>query len=346
MSVFSGVIYHAVGGGAAASFYLPFKKVKQWAWESYWLISGVGAWIVMPWLIGYLTVPELLNVLSESPGQSLFYCFFFGLLWGIGGLTFGLSMRYLGLSLGYAVALGFCAVFGTIVPPVFEGTFVGLFANTGGQLIILGVFVCLVGIAVSGRAGILKDKELTAESKKSSIVEFNLNKGIIIAFISGLLSACMAFGISAGKPIAQIALQHGVNELWQNNATLVVVLAGGFTTNFIWCVVLNLKNKTMRDYRNGTSFQLFNNYFFSLLAGAIWYMQFFFYGMGTTQMGKFDFASWTLHMSFIIIFSNVWGFYLKEWKGTSAKTRMHIYLGILTIFMAILLIGRGTYIGG
>jgi L-rhamnose-H+ transport protein len=345
MSVISGVIFHALGGGASASFYMPFKKVKLWAWESYWLVNGVSAWIVMPLVVGFLSIPNLFGVLSASPSSSILWSYFFGVLWGIGGLTFGLSMRYLGISLGYAVTLGFCAAFGTIIPPLFEGQFMHLFANRGGVLIMAGVLVCLGGIGVCGWAGIRKEKELPREEKIKSILEFDFKKGMVVAIVSGVLSACMAFGLAAGKPIAEMAIAHGANHLWQNNAILVVVLWGGFTTNFIWCTILNLKNKTLKDYKTGSKKLLTNNYIFSSLAGAIWYMQFFFYGMGSTQMGRFDFISWTLHMSFIIALSNIWGLYLKEWKGTSVKTKNVIVGGIFIILLSIVLIGYGTKIG-
>lgn len=345
MSVLSGLVYHALGGGAAASFYIPFKKVKQWAWESYWLVSGLSAWILMPWIVGFLSVPDLLAVISSSPGTSLFWTYFFGVLWGVGGLTFGLSMRYLGVSLGYAMALGFCAVFGTVIPPIFEGDFLSLFANSGGVIILSGVMVCLFGIGICGWAGVRKEQELSKEEKARSILEFNFRKGIVVAFVAGILSACMAFGLAAGKPIAESALANGTNPLWQNNAVLVVVLLGGFTTNFIWCLILNLRNKTLADYKTGGTKQLGTNYIFSSLAGAIWFMQFFFYGMGSTQMGRFDFVSWTLHMSFIIALSNLWGLYLKEWKGTSLKTKNVIIGGIAVILASVVLIGYGTKIG-
>ena len=344
MGVILGIFFHALGGSAAASFYVPFKKVKNWAWESYWLISGIAAWIFMPIIIGYLTTPHFFSVLLSSPHNSLFWCFAFGILWGIGGLTFGLSMRYLGMSLGYAVALGFSAALGTIIPPIYNGTFLKLFSTPGGAFVLAGVVVCLIGIAICGWAGTRKENELSSEDKISNIEEYNFRKGILVAFVSGVLSACMAFGIAAGHPIAKIAVKNGTDSLWQNNVVLVVILLGGFITNFLWCLVLNKKNKTFSDYFEGEPKVQRKNYFFSSLAGAIWYMQFFFYGMGTTKMGKYDFVSWTLHMSFIIVISNLWAIYLREWKGTSKLTKAVIMSGLVVIIFAIMLIGYGAKI--
>jgi L-rhamnose-H+ transport protein len=192
-----GLLLITLGGFAAGSFYIPFKKVRNWAWESYWLVNGLFSWIIMPWLIAFLTVPALCSVLHEAPAASLFWTFLFGLLWGIGGLTFGLSMRYLGMSLGYAIALGFCAAFGTIVPPIYQGTFGELITSVSGLTTLAGVLVCLVGIAICGWAGISKEKELSAEEKKQTIKEFNFFKGLLVAIFAGIMSACMAFGFTA-----------------------------------------------------------------------------------------------------------------------------------------------------
>jgi len=339
-----GVFLHALGGLAAGSFYIPFKKVRFWAWESYWLISGFFSWIIAPWVVATITTPAPLTTILNSPFKSIALCYFFGILWGIGGLTFGLSMRYLGMSLGYAMALGYCAAFGTIMPPVYFGTFGNLVGTLSGQITMGGVLVCLFGIAVCGWAGISKEKELSEEQKKTSIKEFNFRKGLWIAFLCGIMSACFAFGIAAGKPIAQKALEMGSAPLWVNGPVFIVILAGGFTTNFLWCIFLNFKNKTGGDYISNKDNSILFNYIFSALAGTIWYFQFMFYGMGTTKMGKYDFSSWSIHMAFIIAFSNLWGLYFHEWKGTSIKTHKKIVWGIIILVLSTIVIGAGNYI--
>jgi L-rhamnose-H+ transport protein len=339
-----GVFLHSIGGFAAGSFYIPFKKVRNWAWESYWLIGGIFSWIIAPWIVGFLTVPGLFSILREAPPSSIFWSYIFGLLWGIGGLTFGLSMRYLGMSLGYAIALGFCAAFGTIIPPIYFGTFGNLLTRASGLTMLAGVLVCLIGIAVCGWAGISKERQLSEEKKKEAIKEFNFAKGLWVAIFAGVMSACMAFGIAAGKPIAQIAVERGVPSLWQNSAVFICILAGGFTTNFIWCVFLNIKNRTTRDYFYSGSTSLINNYIFSALAGITWYFQFMFYGMGTTRMGKYDFSSWTIHMAFIIVFSNIWGLLFLEWKGASRRTHQIIFSGILVLIASTFVVGLGNYL--
>ena len=366
---FLGVLLHALGGFAAGSFYIPYKKVRGWAWETYWLTGGFFSWIITPWVVGALTCPSLLKVLTSASGKTLLWTYLFGVLWGVGGLTFGLSMRYLGLSLGMALSLGFCAVFGTLVPPVFEGRIAGLVANASGRVVILGILVCLAGIAMCGGAGMRKERELSDAEKKASIAEFSFVKGAWVAAFAGVMSSCMAFAFAAGKPIAEAAVRSGARPLFQNFPVMIVALLGGFTTNCIWCLGLSVRNKSGRDYLRvrepealsvpagaapapaaggeagaGPAPSLLANYVFSALAGITWYFQFFFYGMGTTKMGKYDFSSWTIHMAFIITFSSLWGIYFHEWKGTGRPTRRLVVAGILVLILSTIVVGAGNYL--
>jgi L-rhamnose-H+ transport protein len=342
---FLGVFLHALGGLAAGSFYLPFRKVRGWSWESYWLVGGVFSWIITPLVMALLISPQLFPILASSPIKTLFWTYCFGVLWGFGGLTFGLSMRYLGISLGYALALGLCAFFGTLIPPIFNGQMGGLVASLSGGVILAGLAVCLGGIAFCGRAGFLKEQELPPEEKAKTITEFNLWKGIWVAGFCGVMSACMAFALQAGKPISEVAVAMGTPDIWKNTPVLVVVLLGGFTTNCLWCLYLNTTNHTFMDYTCAGPGSLLINYLFSALAGITWYFQFFFYGMGTTRMGQYDFSSWTLHMAFIIIFSNLWAIWLHEWKGTSKRTHNLILGGILVLILSTIIVGWGNFLG-
>jgi L-rhamnose-H+ transport protein len=339
-----GVFYHALGGLAAGSFYIPYKGIKKWSWESAWIVGGVFSWIIAPWVAASLLVPDLMNVLGSSSGKSLFFTYLFGAMWGVGGLTYGLSMRYLGLSLGNAVTLGFCAAFGTLVPPIFFGEFMGLTQSQSGMVTLAGVVVCLMGIATSGRAGFLKERELSEEAKKATLSEFHFFKGLWVATLSGIMSSCMAFAFKAGAidgGISQTAIAHNTGLVWQNIPVLIVALFGGFTTNFIWCMYLNFKNKSFGDYLTQP---MAHNYLFAAVAGTTWYMQFFFYGMGTTYMGKYDFASWTIHMAFIIVFSTLWGLWFLEWRGTSRKAVGLVLTGITVLILSTFVIGAGTYL--
>jgi L-rhamnose-H+ transport protein len=375
-----GVFFHWLGGLASASFYVPYRQVRGWSWETYWLAGGVVSWIVMPWLMAGLLTHDLLPVLHGAPASAIVWAYIFGVLWGFGGLTFGLTMRYLGLSLGMATALGYTAVFGTLVPPIFHGQFAQLLTQRSGIVILAGVGVCVLGIVFAGAAGISKEGELSKEQKLATIREFNLKLGLGVATFCGVMSSCFAFGLDAGNPIKLLTLAHGTSTMWQGLPVLVVVLAGGFTTNFVWCAILNVRNKSYGEYlrfpANAGSasasehpplenpidaastemalemhaagrkkLSLGWNYLFSALAGATWYMQFFFYTMGETQMGRYKFSSWTLHMASIIIFSTLWGIGLKEWRGVSARTKTLVFLTLLTLVGSTMIVGYGNYLG-
>ncbi|MEO6038726.1 MAG: L-rhamnose/proton symporter RhaT [Saprospiraceae bacterium] len=348
MQVLLGIIFHFIGGFASGSFYVPFRRVKGWSWESAWIVGGVFSWLIVPFIAASLTVPDFMGIIRSTAGSTLFWTYFFGLLWGIGGLTFGLAMRYLGMSLGMSVALGYCSAFGALVPSIYYGLHpqVGkmgigeMFGTAGGQMILLGVVVCLLGIAICGRAGMGKERELDDATKKAGVAEFNLSKGLIVATISGILSACFNFGIEAGKDMAVVAIERGANPLFQNNVIFVVLLWGGLTTNFLWCMLLNFRNKSFGDYANRQS-SLLNNYGFAALAGTTWFLQFFFYGMGESKLGNGT-SSWILHMAFIILISSAWGLFLKEWKGVSRRTFATILAGVGVILLSVLLVGWGN----
>ena len=343
-----GVIFHWLGGFASASFYVPYKRIQRWSWEIFWLAGGIFSWAIAPWLFASLRTENLLGVLSAAPTNTLLWCWFWGAMWGFGGLTFGLTMRYLGLSLGMAVALGLTTVIGTMGPPIFHGTVGEIASRTSGQLTLLGIVITLVGILVVARAGKAKEAELGG-SASEGVAEFNLRKGLLIAVFSGVMSGCFAWGLDAGQPIRDLTLAAGTDPLSQGLPVLCVVLAGGLTTNAIWCAWLIARNRSFgqffgaaSDPAAGGKVPLLLNWLLAALGGTLWYFQFFFYTMGESQMGRFGFSSWTLHMASIILFSTLWGFALKEWKGSSARTRTLVWTGIALLVGATVVIGAGN----
>jgi L-rhamnose-H+ transport protein len=377
-----GVVYHWLGGLASASCYLPFRGIRRWSWETYWLVQGTFSWIFAPLLMASLLVPHVAAVLHAAPASSLFFAYFWGCLWGIGGLTCGLAIRYLGFALGYPIVLGLCTVFGTLMPPIFGGTMGAILRENSGHVILLGLGVCVAGILFSGFAGRSKEDELTESEKQETVREFEYRKGLAVAVLSGVMSACFAYGLAAGKPIGEIAkaqlLAQGGSDVWQNLPVLIVVMLGGFTTNFIWCVVLIAKNHSARQYvgypapdggqnilKTKVSTPLANewthekgrqrrlsarvmllNYCFAALAGITWYFQFFFYSMGQTKMGRYDFSSWTLHMASIMIFATIIGIFLHEWRGTGARTRRLVAAGLFFLVLSTVVVGYGNYMKG
>src|ERR1700751_5878741 len=390
-----GVFFHWLGGLASGSFYVPYKGVKHWAWETYWLAGGFFSWIIAPWLLDSFLTKDLFAVLGQAPASALFWAFFFGLLWGVGGLTFGLTMRYIGLSLGMAIVLGLCAAFGTLMPPIFRGEFMNQVVGTSsGRVILFGIFVCLAGITAAGLAGISKERIMSPEQQRTAIREFDLRKGIGVAVLSGVMSACFAYGLAAGDPIKTLTLRHGTAKLWQGLPVLIVVLVGGFLTNFIWCLILLTRNKTGYQFFDSqirvdgpkdepiietavdapsrevvehigsphpagsraavmveapaplqVQAPMLRNYLLCALAGTTWYFQFFFYTMGESQMGRYGFSSWTLHMASIIIFSSLWGIGFKEWKGAGIRAGSLLTLALFLLVASTVIVGYGNYIG-
>lgn len=342
-----GVLFHWLGGFASASFYVPYKRIRLWSWEVFWLAGGVFSWAIAPWLFASLRTEDLLGVLAATPSRTLLWCWFWGAMWGFGGLTFGLTMRYLGLSLGMAVALGLTTVIGTMGPPIFHGTIGEIASRTSGQLTLLGIVVTLAGIVVVARAGHAKDKDLGGRISEG-VAEFDLRQGLLIAVFSGVMSGCFAWGLDAGQPIRDLTLAAGTDPLSQGLPVLCVVLAGGLTTNAIWCAILIRRNRSFGQFLGrvptGETPPLLVNYLLAALGGTLWYFQFFFYTMGESQMGRYGFSSWTLHMASIILFSTLWGFALKEWKGAAPHTRALVWTGIGLLMGSTVIIGVGNMI--
>lgn len=342
MNPVTGILLIALGSIGAASFYVPFKKVKSWAWESYWIVQGVAAWLIAPWVFAFFTIPkgELMPIINEAPAQAKWLAMFFGLLWGVGGLTFGLSIRYLGVALGQSIALGLCAAFGTLIPPIVAGQ--NLFSTTAGILTVVGVSICVAGIVIIGYAGSLKNKQMSEEQRKAAVKEFALKKGILIAILAGIMSACFAFGYQAAKPIEEISLLHGVNPLYQKSISLIFILLGGFVTNVIYCVYLNFRNKSYKDYYTVPGSIFLNNIAFTFLAGLLWFLQFHFYGMGSSKLPpEMSVFGWSILMALNIAISNIWGIVLKEWKGTGTKTMIVLIIGIVVLIISTFVVNIG-----
>ena len=331
MNTLIGLFIIAIGSFGQSSSYVPIKKVKDWSWESFWLTQGIFAWLIFPLLGALLAVPagsSLWQILSVDSSATL-KAMFFGVLWGVGGLTFGLSMRYLGVALGQSIALGTCSAFGTIIPAVMIGT--DLF-HGDGLILLIGVCITIAGISIIGYAGSLRAKNMSEEDKKKAIKDFALTKGLLVALLAGVMSACFALGLEAGKPL----VVEGVRDLFMTLPATLMVTCGGFLTNAAYCLFQNAKNKTFGDY--GKTSLLANNLLFCALAGALWYSQFFGFGMGKSflEPGSVMMAfSWSILMALNVIFSNVWGILLKEWKGVSKMTVFVLLVGLAVLIFSL-----------
>ncbi len=343
-----GIILILAGGFSNGSFYMPFKKIKNWSWEVFWIIGGIFSWILAPWVFSFLTVNNLTGILGSTPAVQLLKPFIFGILWGLGSLTFGLSMRYLGISLGMSIALGLTLVFGALLPSLFVSLipsfFTGffpdspglgeLFSTSSGLVTIAGVALCLMGILINGKAGMMKDKEVSSAQKQEGVSEFNLKKGVSVALFSGFMNSAFAMGVASGKPLAEIAKANGTNPVFENNPTFILIMFGGFLVNLVWSVYLQIKNKSYADIKKQP---IGANLIFCALGGTLWYLQMFFFGMGESILKGV--AGWSILMSSSILFSTMWGIYSKEWNGISRNTKIVLASGLAVLIISTVVFG-------
>ena len=334
MNILIGLLIIAVGAFCQSSCYVPINKIKKWSWESYWIVQGIFAWLVFPLLGALLAVPDghrLVELFGTTPSFNLWMTVLFGVLWGVGGLTFGLSMRYLGVALGQSIALGTCAGLGTIMGPVLLNAFFPEL-NALPSLtfaVIMGVVVTLLGITIIGVAGSMKAASLSEEEKKAAVKDFNFPKGLTIALLAGFMSGCFNVGLEFGK---DIHFGEFTDPMFRTLPATLLVTLGGFVTNAFYCFYQNHKNKTWSDYKMGSVWG--NNLIFCALAGALWYSQFFGLSLGRSFFetgGTLDTLAFCILMALNVTFSNVWGIILKEWKGCSRKTIVVLIIGIIVL---------------
>jgi len=339
-----GILLVALGSFSAATFYVPISKAKNIAWEVFWLMAGIFSWLIVPFVVAYFTVPDLFGLFGSLDSSMYLWPFIFGALWGIGGLTYGMTLRYLGVSLGIAIANGIISVFGTLTTPVYEEGFGALVSSPARIVSLVGVAVSLIGIALMGMAGVNKEKDLAVQKSdqpKEGKSEFNLKLGLLIALVSGVMSACFKFGLDAARPIDELAVKAGTGSLFQGNASLCVVLLGGLMVNAIYCIYKGIQNKTMGDWVKTQNTPVLRNWIFLIIGGSLWYFQMMFFKMGESQMGELKYTAWAILMSLTIVFSTAWGFYGGEWKGASKKTLTFVFTGIALLILSAVIIGIG-----
>ncbi len=337
-----GILIFTLGGLAGAVFYLPFKKVTKWAWETYWMIYAVVGLLVVPWALALTTSPNLLPVLQAAPGSELLYCLICGAVWGFGGLTWGLMIRYLGVGLGLAMGAGLTSAAGTLIPPMLKGSSAvsAMFTTAAGIVSVVAALVSVAGIVFVGLAGMSKEGELPEEEKKKAVAEFNFKKGMMVAIFSGLMSSGMSFGLQGGPEIQKLARSVApvTSVIWAGMPVLVVVLLGGFLVNGTWCLILNFRNHTAGDYVSREA-PLLRNLLLSALAGAIWCSQFICFKTGEPQMGATSYIGWAVLMAAAILFSQLLGVVLGEWKGTSSRTRTLLVTGLVLLIASSAIAG-------
>lgn len=330
-----GTLLHAVGGASASSCYLPYQKTKKWSWESFWLVQSFFAWLLVPLLIAFLTVPDFLLVLKEAPSQAILNAFLLGAVYGFGGMSFGYAIRHIGYSLTYSISIGLSAILGTITPLLLKGNLLSYFSTSGSLIVLTGMILSLLGVGFCGWAGFRKEKDLGAAK-----TDFKMTTGLILAVAGGILSAVFNISLEAGQPIADVAATHGAGY-FEGNAKLIVSTAGCFMTNLIWFGIVAFRKKTYKEMLQPSS-SLVKNYSWSALAGTLWTGQFFFYGLGHVNMGNYQYISWVLHMSMLIFFSYIVGLIMKEWKSVKPSTYRILIAALTLLFLASVIISIGT----
>ena len=340
LTIFTGLLLISAGAFSAGSFAIPFGKIREWKWETYWFIYSFGAYILFPLAACIIFIPDFRTIYKTVPSEILTRVFLLGAIYGIGNLSFGLSLRYLGISLGYALSLGLILAIGTLIPPLIDGRLKIMIDSSGGNLLIAGVAVAVCGIALSGIAGYLKDKRISQNVNQNVNPEFNFIKGLFAAVLVGITGSAMSLGMEQGRPVADYFEKSGVDPLFTTIPVMLVLLSGTLVTTIIWCLYLGIKNRSLNDYlKCGTPKALAGNYLFALSAGFLWFMQFIFYGMGKSKMGPFTFTSWGILVGLTIVFATLWGLYRKEWKGVSIRVYTLMVLSMIIIIISSYLIG-------
>jgi L-rhamnose-H+ transport protein len=342
MELINGVLFHATGASSAALCYTPQKKVVGWSWQTYWLAQAFVCWLVLPVIMAFVTIPQLMTVLQEAPTDAMLRSFLLGMAYGVGGTAFGIAIRYVGFSLTYAIAVGISCVVGTLLPLWLHGTLGEVLKSNGASFLITGIVLGAIGIAICGLAGRHKEKDIEKDSNNKTV--FSLAKGLPLCLLAGILSALYGVSLDQGQPIADVAAKYGAAN-FQGNAIYIFSNSGAFVTTLFYCLYLHKKEKTFKQYTAAGSNSLTKNYLLSILTGVLWYGQFFFYGLGHVRMGNYKFTSWAIHMIMLVLFSSIAGLLMKEWKNCSAVTIRLLILALLVLITAVLLLTYGNYLG-
>lgn len=347
-TIFMGIGLHALGGISAATCYISQKGAPKWSWQTYWIVTCLMAWFLMPLIVSAITVPELMSVLRETPPAVVLKISLLGAAYGFGGMAFAVAIRHIGFSLTYAIAIGISAVFGTVVPAMLNGTLISNFQKPGGLVVLAGFIVSVVGVAVCGKAGFMKEGELGEQKEtESNAPKFDMKKGLGLVILAGVLSGIFGVAVAGGTEIDVIAMAHGAKEGFAGYAKYIFITGGTLVINLIWWGVVCVRKKTLREFvhhEEGRG-KLALYYLMGIIAGALWFGQFIFYEQGHVRMGDFMFISWGIHMAMLVFFSFGVGLIFKEWNACNRKTIGVLLVGLLVLVSSFGLITYGSYIG-
>jgi L-rhamnose-H+ transport protein len=336
---------HAIGGISAASCYLPGTQTRKWSWHTFWLVQALFAWVIMPVIVGWLTVPRFFNILTHAPSKPFWTAFLLGAAYGFGGMSFGKAINHIGYSLTYTISIGISAVVGTLLPLMIFGGLEQFFTKNGGTIALSGMILSMLGVMICGWSGFRKERDLKEDASVKT--QFNMRLGLFLTIVAGILSGVFNLSLEYGKPIAEMAAQNGAGN-FQGNAKMIISTSGCFMVNFIWFIIVAIRSKTLKEFIPNQQLsrkEVFKNWSWSAFAGTLWCMQFFFYGLGHVQMGDFQFVSWVLHMSMLIFFSYIVGLVMKEWKMVKPKTYTILIIGLLVLVASFCITSYGSYMG-
>ncbi len=341
-----GTAIHAIGGASAACCYLPFEKVKKWSYESFWIVQAMFAWLIVPIIIGFITVPDLWHIYQTAPLQSIIVPIILGALYGFGGMAFGFCIREIGYSLTYTFSIGISAIVGTIVPLLLTNSLVDKFTQTGGGVFFLGMFISFIGLLICAFAGYRKERDLAAAGGDGQ-THFNMKKGLMLTVFAGILSGIFGVALFYAQPVAQLAAEAGAGH-YQANAAQILPSLGCLVTNLVWFIVRSRKQGTLNELvpskkQGGKTYS--TNFLLSAMAGSMWYLQFLFLGMANVYMGEFEFAGWGLHMFMLIFFSFIIGLIMKEWNKTSKTTFSLLIFALFILMISFVVMTYGSMLG-
>ncbi len=338
-AIISGIGWHLVGAASAASFYAPISKVKKWSWETTWAFAGLFSWILVPWLVTSFLIDDFASFYSVVDSKAFWGMFLFGAMWGVGNINYGLTMRYLGMSLGIGIAIGVTLVVGTLMPPIFRGEFGHLMTTSSGQITLVGVLIALVGIGIVTYAGHQKEHALGTTTK-----EFNLKKGLFLAVMCGIFSSGFAFGLEAATPIKEASLKLGIDPLYAMLPSYGIIMGGGALVNLAFCFIRLATRPELsvrQDLSQPASGLLFNATL-AATGGIMWYLQFFFYAWGEASIPEhLSFVNWMLHMSGYVLCGGIVGLLLAEWRGVGTRPVRILCIGMIVIVAAANVVGLG-----
>jgi len=338
-SIAAGIGWHIVGASMAASFYAPIERVKKWSWETTWALAGIFSWVLLPIGVSLILLPNFHSFYAGMGTSLLLKVALFGAMWGVGNVSYGLTMRYLGMSLGIGVAIGVTLVVGTLVPPLMHGQAAMLFTTRSGLITMSGVLVALIGVGIVSWAGHQKEVQLKGHQQ-----EFNVGLGLSLAVLCGIFSSGMSFAIDAAQPMQTAALALHINPLYAALPSYVIIMGGGAAINFAYCFI-RLAVLPRLSLRNDLSLPrpvLARNALLASTGGIMWYLQFFFYAWGAANIPQhLAYVNWMLHMSIYVLCGSLVGLALGEWAEVNNRSIRLLWAGVLVIIAAANLVGLG-----